>query len=110
MATHATFPCCRRSIVNGQEVLVIETSSGQQITLQNAPASVLIQDTNGNVIRFNAAGITITSSATLNISASQIQISAGEVTINAAMTQFSGVVQADTVLANSVIQSQGNIW
>jgi hypothetical protein len=115
MATHAPLPCCRRSIVKGQEVIVIETSSGQQITLQNSPASVLIEDANGNAIRLDATGVTITTGATLTINASQIEISAGQVIVNAGMTQFSGVVQADTVIANSVVASSyipgaGNIW
>jgi len=109
MATHSHLPCCRRSdSKGGQEVLVIETSSGQHITLQNSPASVVIEDANGNVIRLDPSGIIITS-------VSQIAITAAMVTVNASMTNFSGVVQADTVIANSVIAASiapgaGNIW
>jgi len=117
MATHPTLPCCRRSIVNGQEVVVIETSSAQQITLRNSPASVLIEDANGNAVRLDSTGITITAAARLTIQAPQIEISSSEVSItaaelavNAAMTTFSGVVQADTIIANTVIPGGGNVW
>ena len=44
-----------------------------------------------------------------------VDVSAGMVTVNAGMSKFSGVVQADTVITNSVISASyspgvGNIW
>jgi hypothetical protein len=62
-----------------------------------------------------AAGITITTSATFTVNASTVDISAGMVTVNAGMSTFSGVVQADTAITNSVISASytpgaGNIW
>jgi hypothetical protein len=108
MATFPTLPCCRRTNVKGVEVLVIETSSGQRITLQNSPPSVLIEDANENAIRLDATGVAITTAAKLTINAPSL-------TINAAMTQFSGVVQANTVITDSVVANSytpgtGNIW
>jgi hypothetical protein len=108
MATFPTLPCCCRTNVKGVEVLVIETSSGQHITLQNSPASVLIEDANGNAVRLDATGVTITTAAKLIINAPSLSI-------NAAMTQFSGVVQANTVITDSVVANSytpgtGNIW
>ena len=115
MPTRAPLPCCRHTIIEGDEQLVIETASGQRITLQQSSISVLIEDANGNTIRLDPEGITITAGEKVVISASQVEISAGMVTVNAGMAKFSGVVQTDTLIANTVVASSytpgaGNIW
>ena len=111
MSTLATLPCCRRT----KTQLVIETAAGQRITLQDSPGSVLIEDSNGNTVRLDSTGVTIVASAKVVVSSSQVEINAAMVTVNAGMAKFSGVVQADTLIANSVIASSytpgaGNIW
>ena len=100
---------------DGQEKLLLETPGGQKITLKDGPGAVEIIDSNGNSIKLEAAGITVTASAKVTVNASQVAISAGMVTVDAAMSKFSGVVQADTVISNSVISASytpgaGNIW
>jgi hypothetical protein len=105
MSTRAPLPCCRHTIVKGDEQLIIETASGQRITLQQSSASVLIDDANGNTIRLEPSGITITAAEKVIISTSKVEINASIVTVDAAMAKFSGVVQADTLIANSVIAS-----
>ena len=99
----------------GQEKFICETPGGQKITLKDGPGSVEIVDSNGNSVKLEAAGITITASAKVTVNASQVAVSAGMVTVDAGMSRFSGVVQADTVIANSVISASytpgaGNIW
>jgi hypothetical protein len=76
---------------------------------------VEIVDSNGNSIKLETSGITVTASAKVTINASQVAVSAGMVTVDAGMSKFSGVVQADTVISNSVISASytpgaGNIW
>lgn len=111
MATRAIPPCCRHSVVNGKDQLIIETSVGQRITLQESTPSVQIEDGNGNTIRLDASGITITSSASINVNAFQVNLSAGMVNVNAGMTTFTGTVKAETVIANAVITpGTGNVW
>ncbi len=105
-----TIQCCRRSIVNGHETLVFETAAGQQITLQSSPAAVLIEDANGNAVRLDPTGITITAATKLTINAPTIEIAAGELNINAPLTTFSGIIKADTVSANSIVPGPGNVW
>lgn len=100
---------------SGQESFVCETPGGQKVTLKDGPGSVEIVDSNGNSIKLEAAGITVTASAKVTVNASQVAISAGMVQVDAGMSKFSGVVQADTVIANAVISSSytpgaGNIW
>jgi uncharacterized protein involved in type VI secretion and phage assembly len=100
---------------DGQEKFICETPGGQKITLKDGPGSVEIVDSNGNSIKLETAGVTVTASAKVTVNASTVAISAGMVTVDAGMSKFSGVVQADTVISNSVISASytpgaGNIW
>lgn len=100
---------------NGQESLTMETPGGQTIILKDGPGSVEVRDSNGNTVKLESAGITVTASAKVTINASTVEVSAGMVTVNAGMSKFSGVVQADTVITNSVVSASytpgaGNIW
>jgi len=99
----------------GQEQLILQTPGGQMITLADGPGSILIQDSNGNSIRLDTSGITITAAAEVSITAGTVQASAATVTVNAGMSTFSGVVQANTVITPSVVGASytpgaGNIW
>jgi len=99
----------------GQEKMILETPGGQKITLKDGPGAVEIVDSNGNSVKLETSGITVTASAKVTINASQVEVSAGMVTVNAGMSKFSGVVQCDTMISNSVISASytpgaGNIW
>jgi uncharacterized protein involved in type VI secretion and phage assembly len=100
---------------DGREQFILETPGGQKVRLKDGPGAVEIVDSNGNSIKMEASGITITASAKVTINASQVAVSAGMVTVDAAMSKFSGVVQCDTMISNSVISASytpgaGNIW
>jgi uncharacterized protein involved in type VI secretion and phage assembly len=100
---------------SGSEQFVCETPGGQKVTLKDGPGVVEIVDSNGNSIKMESSGITLTASAKVTISASQLTVSAGMVTVDAGMSKFSGVVQADTVICNSIVSASytpgaGNIW
>jgi uncharacterized protein involved in type VI secretion and phage assembly len=101
---------------NGQEKMVLETPGGQKITLRDGPGAVEIVDANGNAVRLEAAGITITSAAKVTVNAGgMVEVSASMVKVAAAMSQFSGVVQCDTLITNSVVSASytpgaGNVW
>ena len=115
MPTRASLPCCRHTIVKGDEQLVIETASGQRITLKRTAASVLIEDANGNTIRLDPTGITITAATKVVVSTSQLEINAATVTVNAPTATFSGVIKTDTLIANTVVATTytpgaGNVW
>lgn len=100
---------------DGQEKFIVETPGGQKITLKDGPGSIVVEDSNGNSIKLEAAGITVTASAKVTINASTVEVSAGMVTVSAGMSRFSGVVQCDTLISNSVVSASytpgaGNIW
>jgi uncharacterized protein involved in type VI secretion and phage assembly len=83
--------------------LMIETPGGERITLENTPGSVRVEDANGNSVTLTTAGITIHASAAVKVTAGgPVEVSASIVNVNAGMSKFSGVVQCDTLIANSV--------
>lgn len=101
---------------DGQEKLILETPGGQKITMQDGPGSIDVVDSNGNSVKLEASGITVNASANVTINAgAQVSVSAGMVNVTAGMSQFSGVVQCDTLITNTVISATytpgaGNIW
>jgi uncharacterized protein involved in type VI secretion and phage assembly len=100
---------------DGQEKLILETPGGQKITMKDGPGAVEIVDSNGNSIKLETSGITVTAAAKVTVNASQVAVSAGMVTVDAGMSSFSGVVKCDTLISNSVISASytpgaGNIW
>ena len=100
---------------NGQESFTVETPGGQKVTLQDGSGAVEVTDSNGNSVKLEATGISVNASAKVTINASQIAVSAAMITIDAGTSKFSGVVQCDTLISNSVISASytpgaGNIW
>lgn len=100
---------------SGREQFIVETPGGQRITLSDGPGAVEIVDSNGNSMKLQTSGITVNASAKVTVTASTMEVSAGMVTVNSGMSKFSGVVQADTVICNSIISASytpgaGNIW
>jgi hypothetical protein len=77
--------------------LHIRTTAGQQLTLQ----------ADGTV--------SVMTSANISWSAAEVQATATVVTVDAGIAKFSGVLQCDTLIANSVVASTyspgaGNVW
>lgn len=100
---------------DGRESLTLTTPGGQSVRLADGPGTIEIRDSNGNSVELATSGVTVTASAKVTVQASQVEISAGMVSVSAGMSRFSGVVQADTVITNSVISASytpgaGNIW
>jgi uncharacterized protein involved in type VI secretion and phage assembly len=100
---------------SGQESFIVETPGGQKITLKDGPGAIEIMDSNGNSVKLESSGVTVNASAKVTINAGQVEISSGMVTVNAGMSKFSGVVQCDTLISNSVVSASyspgaGNIW
>ncbi len=98
----------------GQEAVTIKTPQ-QSIEIKDGGRSVEIKDANGNSVKLDSSGVTVIASAQVKVQASTMQVDAGMVTVNAGMSKFSGVVQCDTLISNSVVSASytpgaGNIW
>jgi len=99
----------------GQASLELATPGGQKVTLKDWPGGVAIADANGNQVRMEPAGVTVDASAKVTINCGTAEVNAGMLSVNAGMSKFSGVVQCDTLIAESVVGSSytpgaGNIW
>jgi phage baseplate assembly protein gpV len=109
------------------ERTTIRTRSGAVIRVEDAPApapaTITIDTGGGDSIRIGPVGIEIRSSgnvmvsaaARLEINAAIVETKAGTLVADAGMARFSGVVQCDTLIANSVVASNytpgaGNVW
>ena len=100
---------------DGQEMLKLETPGGQKLTMKDGPGAITIEDSNGNSIKFETSGITVTAPAKVTVNAGQVAVSAGMVKVDAGISTFSGVVKCDTLIATTVISTTytpgaGNIW
>ncbi len=111
---------------NGTRIAIVEESSGSETVKLTTPAgtSAEFTDSSGGKIEFRTAGTTVTidtqgvtvdTPMEVKVQATMVNITAGMVKVDAAMSRFSGVVQADTVITNSVISASytpgaGNIW
>ena|SRR6476619_6206456 len=84
--------------LTGHESFIIETPGGQKITLKDGPSTIEITDNNGNSVRLGMDGVTVKAAAKVIISTAQLQI-------NAASSKFSGTLQCDTLISNSVVSA-----
>lgn len=110
----------------GTRIAIIEESAGNatvSITTPNGTSAEVTDSgggkvelkTGGTTVTIDTQGVTLDTSMNVKVQATQVSISAGMVTVDAGISKFSGVVQADTVISNSVVSASytpgaGNIW
>ena len=102
----------------GAEKVELKTNGGHTFTLDDAAGgTVTLTHSNGATVKIDATGnIEITANVKVKINApAGLDVTAAMVTVNAAMSSFSGVVKADTVITNSVVSASytpgaGNVW
>jgi uncharacterized protein involved in type VI secretion and phage assembly len=95
--------------------LEMRTPSGYRITLTEGQGGAVEVERGGQSVRLTASEISIRSSGPVNIDAASVNVTAASVRVDAGMSRFSGVVQADTVIANAVVGTSytpgaGNVW
>lgn len=100
---------------DGDVKLRLETPGGHRVVLGDGDRSVLVSDSNGNSIKLEAGGITVTAASKVTINGATAEVNAGMVTVNAGLSKFSGVVQCDTLISNAVVSASytpgaGNVW
>lgn len=97
------------------ERALLKTRHGATIVVDDGNGAVEVSDANGNSVKLEPSGITITCAARVTVSASSVEVNAGMVEVDAGMSTFSGVVKCDSLVTNSVVSSSytpgaGNIW
>lgn len=91
----------------GNHFFSLEDSGGGAIKLKHSGGAKIEIDSSGNV--------SIDTGSKVTVSASTMEVSVGTLTVNAGLSKFSGVVQADTVITNAVVSASytpgaGNVW
>ncbi len=93
----------------------IETPAGYHLTIDEGSGGKVTVEKGGEKIEMSPSGISITTSGQVKVEAAQVNVSAGMVQVDSGMSKFSGVVQCDTLISNSVVSASytpgaGNIW
>ncbi len=83
--------------------IVVESDSRTRIRIEAGSDGRIRIEHPGGSITLDAGGVAVTSATAVSVAASTVRISASAVTIDAGMTKASGVVQCDTLIANSVV-------
>jgi len=97
------------------ETISFTTPGGVSGELTDAGGGKIEFVIGGTTVTYDNQGVTVNTGMNVTVQATQVEINAAMVTVNAAMSRFNGVVQADTVISNSVISASytpgaGNIW
>lgn len=100
---------------SGQPTISLTTPTGVSGTLTDAGGGTIELKAGGTTVTIDTKGVTVQTPSKVNVQASQVQITAGHVKVNAADADFSGRVKCDILEATTVISSvytpgAGNIW
>lgn len=100
---------------SGQEKVEITTPNAATVTISEQSGGEITLEAAGNTVKMSTSGVTVQSSATVEVTASKVNVSAGLVSVDSGMSKFSGVVKCDTLIANSVVSTSytpgaGNVW
>ncbi len=100
---------------DGREQFIAETPGGQKITLKDGPGSIELADSNGNSLKFEASGITLTTSGSLTMNASTVTVNASSVTVTGSTTLSSTLLVGASITTPSITSASytpgaGNIW
>lgn len=95
--------------------LELRSPEGYQVSIDDGGGGQIAITRGGQSITLTGSEISVRSSGTVSVQASQVKISAAQVQVDAGLSKFSGVVKADTVIANAVVGTSytpgaGNIW
>ncbi len=95
--------------------VLITTPNGVSGELTDAGGGKVEFTISGTTMTIDNQGVTVNTSMNLTVQATQVSVSAAMVTVDAGLSKFSGVVQADTVICNSIVSASytpgaGNIW
>jgi phage baseplate assembly protein V len=82
---------------------LVKTKHGTTVVVDDGTGAVEVADGNGNAVKLAADGVTVRAAAKVKVTASSIEIEASVVDVNAAMAKFSGVVECQTLVAQTVV-------
>jgi uncharacterized protein involved in type VI secretion and phage assembly len=100
---------------DGQEQFIAETPGGQKLVLKDGPGAIELSDSNGNSLKMEASGITLTTSASLTINASTVTVNASSTTVSGPTTLSATLTVGASITTPSITSASytpgaGNIW
>ena len=95
--------------------VTLTTPQGNSLALTDAAGGSCTATVGGSSITLTPDGATLTTGSSIQLQTVTLTIDAAAVSVNAAMAQFSGVVQCDTLITNAVVSTSyspgaGNLW
>ncbi len=101
-------------VEESSSTITFETAGGIKGTLTDDGMKIELEAA-GSTIKMDAAAIEIQTGGTVKVQASQVDVTAGMVKVNSALSDFSGIVKCDVMQATTVIASTytpgaGNVW
>jgi uncharacterized protein involved in type VI secretion and phage assembly len=102
-------------VEESQPTVTVETPGGVKATWTDEGGGKWELSAAGTTITVDSQGVKIQTGGKLSVSASQVEVSAGMVKVDAAMSTFAGMVKCDILQATTVIGSTytpgaGNVW
>ena len=110
----------------GTRIAIVEESAATATIKLSTPGGVTAELTDqgggrcqikvgGSTVTVEPAGITLQTGAKVKVDATMVEVKAGMVKVDAGMSKFSGVVQCDTLIANTTVVTTytpgaGNVW
>lgn len=100
---------------SGQAIITLATPGAETIKIDQASGGKITIEAGGSKITVDSQGISLETGSKVKVQASQVEVSAGMVKVDAAMSTFSGMVKCDVLKATTVIGSvytpgAGNVW
>ena len=94
--------------------IVLETSGGVRVTVSDEGTRAEVTD-GSSTVTVDPAGVSVRTGAQVKVDAATVEVNSGSVTVNAAVSNFSGVVRCDVLQTNTVVSTTytpgaGNIW
>jgi uncharacterized protein involved in type VI secretion and phage assembly len=98
-----------------EATITLSTPGGVKATLTDSGGGKVEIICSSTTIKIDSSGVSIQTGSKVAIQASKMDISAGQVNVDAALSKFSGIVkcdvlQATTVVATTYTPGAGNTW
>jgi uncharacterized protein involved in type VI secretion and phage assembly len=112
----------------GTRIAIEEPTSGQPTIVLTTPGGITARftdDGGGSIelslsggttkVKLDSSGVSVQTGSKVEIQASQVAVTAGQLSVDAAVSRFSGMVQCDilqatTVVATTYTPGAGNVW
>jgi uncharacterized protein involved in type VI secretion and phage assembly len=93
----------------------LQTPRGVNVELDDKDGGTLTCHAQKSTITVDAKGVSVRTGATVAVNAGKVEVTAGSVAVKTGTATFSGVVQCNTLVTNTVVASTytpgaGNVW